>query len=465
MSIYVNRNEWNKLFGPFDLVISNIGMNQHVFGKNKDKFNETASDSYTDKLLGAQACAIHGHLSVYEKGLNAYMDALTSHRFVNSIYDMGKLSHDTDKSVSKVFTTALSNFNNLGESDFATTAANAAANDVFDKTSESYIMVQQFLKGRGITNVTPEELLLLAKTLGIPIDQLLEECNRTLTNSALDLRSLIDGVTSDMPMTSSGTFSVQELAATSKYSDESVEWGINTNLDPSTLTAQYACGDSYDPSMFDSLNALNTGVCMKTSSEELNQIIEDLINTYTTPDMTQAEKAFVCCQYMAKTCTHTLSGAYSGELASRDLGLWDSAQSLVDNGTCANLEEAKIYIENKHATGRAMSVLDGSISKGACQNYATATAACLRYLGFDAHVTAGRWGSKGGADNHYWTEIVDADGNVHVFDTDVAVSGSGSMLSAFDTTPEASNHWTHDSFVDNEDGRTIHDYTYLFGTN
>lgn len=112
------------------------------------------------------------------------------------------------------------------------------------------------------------------------------------------------------------------------------------------------------------------------------------------PNATPAEIAYCAYNHIAETTTYSKSGGYSDKMSAKynisDAGAW-----------------------------RATSVLDEDIAMGACQNYAAATAAIFRKLGFDAKVVGG----IGAGDEHFWCQV----GN-YVFDADVdsnSSSGAG----------------------------------------
>lgn len=161
----------------------------------------------------------------------------------------------------------------------------------------------------------------------------------------------------------------------------------------------------------DRMNSLCTGVPMYSTSELVNTMVASIINTYCTDDMTPADKAYTCYKYImanTKYAKYTYSKALYENIGIGGDGEWVDANGKV---------QWTKRLSESYAVARIYSMLSDKIKKGACDNYAAATTACFRALGFDARVVA-----KNGI--HFWCEVVDpVTGDSYVFDNELQGKG------------------------------------------
>lgn len=175
---------------------------------------------------------------------------------------------------------------------------------------------------------------------------------------------------------------------------------VDSNVTISAVTSKTVCSTVADSNYttLDTINRLNdaydptvaASVQYNADLDKLTDAAIERAKQEAGANATPAEIAYCAYKHLADTAKHVRRTDYNY-----------SPQV----NSAYNINEATTA-----GAWRAASVLDANIGMGACQNYAAATVAVFRKLGFDAKVVGG----TGSGTEHFWCQV----GN-YVFDADV----------------------------------------------
>lgn len=276
-------------------------------------------------------------------------------------------------------------------------------NDMLMQEVESELMVYKDDSIEGVKLQYIGNNLALSSEIAYDIS----EC---IKNGLVVDKSLVDSLVNleqyKADMYKSGEIEVLDNA-TDKYSrikpnaDKSITKGLDLTTDWLDISDEKR----------DRMNSLCTGVPMYSTSDLINEMVADVINTYCTDDMTPADKAYTCYKYIM---ANTKYAKYNYSQALYDaIGVGGDGEWVDSKGKVQWTKRRS----QSYAVARAYSMLSDSINRGACDNYSVATVACFRALGFDARVVA-----KNGV--HFWVEVVDPNtGDSYVFDNELQGKG------------------------------------------
>ena len=265
---------------------------------------------------------------------------------------------------------------------------------------------KQIYKGDSIEGV---KLQYIGDTLELS-SALAYEISENIKNGIVVEESDVDSLV-ELEQSKAEWYKTGELSVLDKSTDaysrvkESADTSINIELD---LVSDWK--DISDEKR-DRMNSLCTGIPMYSTSELVNEMVANVINTYCTDDMTPADKAYTCYKYImanTKYAKYNYSKALYNAIGVGGDGEW------VDKNGVVQWSKRR---PQTYAVARVYSMLSDSINRGACDNYSVATVACFRALGFDARVVAKN-------EVHFWVEVVDPNtGDSYVFDNELQGKG------------------------------------------
>ncbi len=119
---------------------------------------------------------------------------------------------------------------------------------------------------------------------------------------------------------------------------------------------------------------------VKTNYEEIDNMVDTIFAEIIREDMTNAEKAQACYDYLVENCNYEYGGYKAITI---DDYLNDEDEEIAEFSYC--------ILKNKIGT---------------CENFSAAFVVMMRRIGFEANVVYGQVAmSAGGYDGHYWTDI------------------------------------------------------------